>query len=84
MTTNSAIRGLLYLLIGCLLANLALLAKMTTSTADRYHRSDAVSDFSTVNQRLTRMEANQRIFLLNQKVAMRKLGVAALEPTTQP
>lgn len=81
MTATKANRAVLYLILGFVAANLAIAIRMNATTV---FRAAMVEDMRMASDRLARMEANQHVYMLNQKVAMKKLGIAAIEPATNP
>lgn len=81
MMSNRAVRGLLLMIVGCCLANLALVVRLDFATADRYYRHNAELDLAVVHEKLDVLERNQKILVARQRYAMEQLK---LDPSTQP
>lgn len=84
MMSNRAVRGLFFLILGCCLANIALVVRMNVSTANHYQRAEAEIDISRIEKRLDTIAYNQELLKKRQLLAMRVLKVDTLEPSTQP
>ena len=72
MISSKANRAILYLILGFVIANLALVARMNATAT---FRKEMVDDSREMNRRMERFEKQQELYMERQVRALEKLGV---------